>query len=152
MASHPVAPVEVSVFIPSPPDVVFAFVADTRNDPRWCPNVETVEMIEGDGVAVGTRFRFHQHLDRPGGGRIQFDGDVEVVELGERSIGWSVTDRFQGRVIDLRVEPEGSGSRVTQRTTASFHRPPGLARWVYPVLARRTFKDQFRRLAANFAG
>lgn len=152
MDSHPVAPVEVSVFVPAPPDVVFAFVADTRNDPRWCPNVETVEMVEGDGVAVGTRFRFHQHLDRPGGGRIEFEGDVEVVELGERSIGWSVNDRFQDRIIQLRVEPEGSGSRVTQRTAASFHRPPGLARWAYPVLARRTFKDQFGRLAAHFAG
>jgi uncharacterized protein YndB with AHSA1/START domain len=151
MASHPVAPVEVSGFVSAPPDQVFAFVADTRNDPLWCPNVETVEMISGEGVAVGTRFRFHQHLDRPGGGRVQFDGEVVVVELGERSIGWSVTDRFQDRLIRLRVEPEGSGSRVTQRTTASFHRPPGPARWVYPFLAPRTFKDQFGRLAAQLA-
>ena len=152
MAGYRVAPVEVSVFVPAPADLVFAFVADTRNDPRWCPNVETVEMVEGDGVAVGTRFRFHQHLDRPGGGRIQFDGEVEVIELGERSIGWSVTDRFQDRSIQLRVEPEGEGSRVTQRTAATFHRPPGAARWAYPWLARRTFKDQFSRLAAHFAG
>jgi uncharacterized protein YndB with AHSA1/START domain len=152
MANHPIAPVEVSRFVPAAPDQVFAFVSDTRNDPLWCPNVETVEMIEGDRVTVGTRFRFHQHLDRPGGGRIQFDGEVVVVELGERSIGWSVTDRFQDRFIQLRVEPEGSGSRVTQRTSASFRRPPGPARWVYPFLARRTFKDQFSRLAAQLAG
>lgn len=152
MAAYPVPPVEVSVFVPAPPDVVFAFVADTRNDPRWCPNVETVEMVEGDRVAVGTKFRFHQHLDRPGGGRIQFDGEVEVAELGDRSIGWSVTDRFQHRIIRLGVEPEGEGSRVTQRTAASFHRPPGAARLAYPWLARRTFRAQFRRLAAHFSG
>jgi hypothetical protein len=130
---------------------VFAFVSDTRKDPLWCPNVETVDQAEGDGVHVGARFRFHQHLDRPRQERMQFDVDVEVIEIGERTITWRATDRFQERLITLRVEPEGSGSKVTQTTRATFHRSPGLARWIYPTLARRIFRDQFRRLSEHFA-
>jgi uncharacterized protein YndB with AHSA1/START domain len=148
--SFPVRPVSVSAHIPASPDEVFAFVSDTRNDPLWCDNVETVELVEGTGIELGARFRFHQHLDRPGGERMQFDVDVEVVALGELSITWEAGDRFQRREITLSVEPEGEGSRITQVTRAIFLRPPGLARWVYPRLARRIFKKQFAGLAAYF--
>jgi uncharacterized protein YndB with AHSA1/START domain len=143
-------PVRVSAMVQAPPEAVFEFVSDSRNDPEWCPNVETVELVEGEGVGVGTRYRFHQHLDRPGGGRLQFDADLVVVAMGHHSITWQVTDSFQTRSIELTVAPEGSGSRVTQTTTATFLRPPGLARWLYPSLARRTFRDQFANLAARF--
>jgi uncharacterized membrane protein len=149
MANHPVRPVEVRADIDAPSDVVFAFVSDTRNDPLWCDNVETVEMLAGEGIEVGARFRFHQHLDRPGGQRLQFDVDVEIVGLGEQVISWLATDPFQEREITLRVEPAGQGSTITQVTRASFRRPPGLARWVYPRMARRIFARQFRSLAAR---
>ncbi len=150
MAEYPVRTVEVSALVPAPPDEVFAFVADTRNDPLWCPNVETVELVGGEGIAVGTRFRFHQHLDRPGGERMQFDADVEIVGLGDNSITWRTTDKYQTREIHLVVEPDGNGSKVTQVTKAIFRRPPGLARIVYPHLARRTFAAQFESLAKHF--
>jgi hypothetical protein len=150
MTSHPVRPVSVSTHVPAPPDQVFAFVSDTRNDPYWCPNVERVELVEGQGVAVGTRFRFHQHLDRPGSDRIHFDADVEIIELSDSSITWLATDKFQTREITLIVEPDGIGSKITQVTKAAFRRPPGLARWVYPRLARRIFGEQFQNLVAHF--
>jgi uncharacterized protein YndB with AHSA1/START domain len=150
MASHAVRPVKVSAHVPVPPDRLFAFVSDTRNDPSWCPNVETVELIEGEGVDVGTRFRFHQHLDRPGSERIQFDVYVEIVDIDERSITWRANDKFQERLIQMSVEPDGTGSKITQVTTASFKRPPGIAKWVYPIFARRIFKGQFGQLAAHF--
>ncbi|HSK06590.1 MAG TPA: SRPBCC family protein [Acidimicrobiia bacterium] len=149
MAVHPVRPVEVTARVGAPADLVFAFVSDTRNDPLWCDNVESVEMLAGEGIEVGARFRFHQHLDRPGGHRLQFDVDLEIVSLGEHEITWLATDRFQQREITLRVEPEGQGSTITQVTRASFHRPPGLARWLYPRLARRVFARQFRSLATR---
>ena len=151
MSQHPVRPVSVTGQVPADPDLVFAFVSDTRNDPVWCDNVETVEMTSGDEVAVGTTFRFHQHLDRPGKGRVEFDVDVEVVELGERSITWHVSDRFQDRQITMTVEPDGTGCRVTQTTTASFHRPPGATKWLYPLFAKRIFKQQLSSLAQHFS-
>ena len=150
MADHSLRPVKVSAHIPVLPDRLFAFVSDTRNDPSWCPNVETVDLVAGSGVEVGTRFRFHQHLDRPRAERIEFDVDLEVIAIGDRSITWRATDKFQGRVIQLSVEPDGTGSRITQVTTASFQRSPGLVKWVYPFLARRTFKEQFGQLSRYY--
>jgi len=76
--------------------------------------------------------------------------DVEIIQLDDRSVKWHVTDRFQGREIEITVEPQVEGSRITQVTQASFHKSPGLAKWVYLLLARRTLKGQFRHLAAHF--
>jgi hypothetical protein len=128
---------------------VFSFISDTRNDPLWCPNVSDASQTAGDGVELGARFRFHQVVEA-GGRTLKSDVDVEVVELGERSIRWRVEDRFQIRDVLLGVSPDDGGSKVTQTTTAEFKRPPGIARWVYPRLARRTFKDQFQHLIEHF--
>lgn len=149
--SHPVRPVTVRAVVPAPPDVVLAFVADTRNDPLWCPNVETAELVSGDGTSVGSVFRYHQHLDLPGGKRVYSDGEVTVVERTDDSIRWQVTDRVQERDIALGVEPYPDGTRITQTTRATFRRRPGIARWGYPFLARREFRTQFRELARHFS-
>ena len=77
---------------------------------------------------------------------IVVEHDMEFV----RALDTRVTDEFQERTITCTVEPFGTGSRVTQTTEASFHRSPGVARWLYPILARRTLKDQLRRLSAHF--
>lgn len=149
--AYPVRPVTVSATIPAAPTDVLAFVADTRNDPLWCPNVETAELVSGDGFSVGSAFRYRQHLDLPGSKRVYADGEVTVMERTEAMIRWKVTDSIQERDIILRVEPHPDGCRVTQTTRASFLRPPGLARWGYPLLARREFRSQFRELARHFA-
>jgi hypothetical protein len=149
VTSH-IARVTVSAGVAAPADEVFAFVADTRNDPLWCPNVTDAVLTSGDGVAVGSRFRFHQAVSA-GGRHFESDVDVEVLELGERTITWRVEDRFQQRTVSLTVEPDGDGSRVTQRTEAEFKRKPDLlTRLGYPLLAKRTFRDQFRHLEARF--
>lgn len=148
--SFPVRPVTVSMRVPADPDAVFAYVSDTRNDPEWCPNVTGVRQTAGDGVEIGAGFTFHQHVET-GGRTLESDVAVDVLELGERSIRWRVEDRFQIRDVSLRVEPARAGSTVTQTTTAAFKRKPGLARWLYPFLARRTFRDQFSRLAARLS-
>ena len=152
MSKHPVRAVTVSAHIPAAPSEVLGFISDTRNDPRWCPNVESAELTSDGSIAVGSTFRYTQHLDQPGRGRVTFDGDVEIVALDHRSIRWSVTDKFQERTITCLVEPSGDGSQVTQTTEASFHRSPGLAKYVYPLLARRTLKDQLRHLRTHLAG
>jgi Polyketide cyclase / dehydrase and lipid transport len=40
--------IERSILIERPFAEVFGFVADPRNDPRWCPKVDSVEQIEGE--------------------------------------------------------------------------------------------------------
>jgi hypothetical protein len=148
--SYPVRPVTVSAFVPAPADVVFAFVSDTRNDPVWCPNVSAVEQLAGDGVDVGSRFRFHQSVEMRGR-RLDSEVEVEVVAIGDGVIEWRVEDRFQTRDVALRVEPADGGATVIQRTSATFKRKPGVAKWFYPLLARRTFSDQFARLALRLS-
>jgi hypothetical protein len=143
--------VRVSALVPAPPDQVLEFVADSRNDPIWCENVESVEMLTEGPVEPGSRFRFHQHLDRPGGSRMQFDGEIEMIGRDASSVAWQVTDRFQQREVSIRVLAAPGGSRVTQETRATFLTRPGLARWVYPRLARSVFKRQFATLARHFA-
>ncbi|HXV71911.1 MAG TPA: SRPBCC family protein [Acidimicrobiia bacterium] len=150
MTTSPLRPVHVSHHIPANPSQVLAFVSDTRNDPIWCPNVTGVNQTEGDGVGLGSRFEFHQTVEA-GGRKLESDVEVEVVGLTEDSVRWRVEDRFQIRDVTLTVEPHGNGTRVRQRTLATFKRDPGLARWLYPFLARRTFRDQFSRLAAHYS-
>lgn len=152
MSKHPVRPVTVSEHIPAPATDVLAFISDTRNDPQWCPNVDSAEMTSDGSIAVGSTFRYTQHLARPGTEPITFDGDVEVVALDDRSITWQVTDKFQERTITCVVEPDADGSEVTQTTRAVFHRSPGVGRWLYPFMARRTLRDQLRHLRDHFAG
>lgn len=151
MATHRVRPVSVSAEVNAPPNRVLSYISDTRNDPEWCSNVERVELLTDGDVTVGSRFRYTQHLDRPGAARVTFDGETEIVELTDSSITWSVSDKFQERSITCTVEASGSGSRVTQITEASFRRPPGIAKYLYPLLARRTLRDQLRQLAAHFS-
>lgn len=147
--SYPVRPVTVTARVPAAADAVFDFVSDTRNDPIWCPNVSSVSQIGGDGVTVGAHFQFHQTVQARGRD-LESDVEVQVVELGERRIVWEVEDRFQTRVISLEVTGDGGESLVTQTTRATFKRNPGLARWFYPMMARRVFRDQLGRLAEHF--
>lgn len=147
--TYAVRPVTVTVHIDAPPDDVFAFVSDTRNDPMWCPNVSDVTQTDGKAVEVGSRFEFHQTVEARGK-TLESDVSVEVLELGDRMIRWRVEDRFQTRAIELTVVPDGEGAAITQITRASFKRKPGLVKWVYPMMAKRTFTDQFSRLATQF--
>jgi hypothetical protein len=149
MTGFPVRPVTVAIDIPAEPDAVFSVVSDTRRDPEWCPNVTNVEQRAGDGVAIGALFHFDQTIEARG--RTLHSGvDVEVVELGERHVAWRVEDRFQTRTIHLTVAPRQGGCVVTQTTEASFKKKPGAAKWFYPLLARRTFRDQFEQLRTLF--
>lgn len=148
--SRRVRPVTVHAVIPGDTKAVMSYVADTRNDPEWCPNVETAELVSGDGMSAGSVFRYHQHLDT-GRGRVEFDGEVTVLERSESSIRWRVTDRFQERDITLSVEPHPKGTRIQQVTRASFLRSPGMVRFIYPFMAKRELTRQFRSLADRFA-
>lgn len=148
--TYPLRPVTMTATIPAQPEVLFSYISDTRNDPEWCPNVTDVRQVSGDGVEMGAGFGFRQTVETRGR-VLDSDVDVEVVELGERRIRWRVEDRFQIRDVLLEVEPDGDGSKVIQTTTAAFKRKPGVARWVYPMLARQTFKKQFQRLADRFS-
>jgi len=58
-----------------PTEVVFAFLADGRNTPRWYQAVREAEAVTPGPIGVGTRYRFVREL--PWG---RADNLVEVVE------------------------------------------------------------------------
>jgi uncharacterized protein YndB with AHSA1/START domain len=49
--------IEQTVQIDRPVDDVWEFIADARNDPRWCDKVESVEQVAGKGPGSQARYR-----------------------------------------------------------------------------------------------
>jgi hypothetical protein len=56
MAGWPAVEIVREISIARYADEVFAFVADARNDPRWCPKVRSVALMSGDGPGAGARY------------------------------------------------------------------------------------------------
>jgi hypothetical protein len=94
------------------PDVVFAFVSDMRNEPRYYPDVESVEMLTTPPIGSGTQFRSHVRL--PNG---QEAAGVEEI------VDYEPNRRFTSRVafsvrpnLDVHTfEPVERGTRVMHR-------------------------------------
>ena len=51
------AHIEGEIVVDRPVDVVFDFVADERNEPRFNPRLTSVEQISAGPIGLGTRFR-----------------------------------------------------------------------------------------------
>ncbi len=144
-----VRPVTVTATISGDPDEVFAYVADTRNDPVWNANVSEVAQTAGEGVEVGSQFEFTQTIST-GKRTLVSNVTTTVADLGDRRIAWDVDDKYQTRRITVSVEPHPDGSKITQTTEATFKRDPGWTGLLYPMLAKRTFRSQFDALKDVF--
>ncbi len=142
---HPVRPVRVRHHLEGPPKRWFRFVADSRNDPAWCSNVEDVWQTKGKDVRKGSTFGYRQHL---GTDARTFEGTIEIIDKQPNRIVWRVEDKFQLRFIELSLEERKGGTRIAQTTWAAFKAKPGALRFLYPVMAKRTLKQQFAALAA----
>lgn len=101
---------EQSLPMDAPPDAVLAFVSDVRNMPRYLPTTKAAEPQGGDRVQVHGEAQGH-HYDADGYLRRK-DGGLEWGADEGYYSGW------------LRVEPDGSGSRVTVGIRLNGH-PPG---------------------------
>ncbi len=102
--------VERSFFVKTPPEQVFAFLADHANDPQWLPG-----MVDSrDFVGEGTDYHWKWTFKMAG---ISFNGVGQVVEheLHRRH----VVDT-QGGMLSTwawTLEPEGEGTRISLRMT-----------------------------------
>jgi len=141
--------VEESIVVQQPAGVVFDFLVDPSNLPVWESSVVETHQI-GDGpIVIGTR---SEGVNKVRG--VRFDWVSEVTELHRPDrVMWSAaagTDRSHFTVA-YKVEPLGSGARVTYRVEAD----PGLGgvfgRFTDPLLAgaqRRTMRSSLENLAA----
>ena len=113
--------VEREVEIARPPEEVFDFVADARNDPRWCSRVELCEQVAGDGPGLGARYRARH---RPTRLKPAAELSIEVVgfEPGRR-IDWRQEDDDGVFKVTYVVEPAEGGTRFTQRDEIEWKLP-----------------------------
>lgn len=103
---------QASIFIDSPIETVFAFVADQHNAAKWQTNILAVHRLTQDIIGVGT-----QHIAL----RSFFDAEVEVFnevvkfELNReiRFIERSSSTEFETSYL---FEPIGEATRVTNLT------------------------------------
>jgi carbon monoxide dehydrogenase subunit G len=128
--------------IERPTDDVFAFVADPRNDERWCPRVHGCEQRAGQGVEVGARFESQHHpsLKRP---------HTRVIEVLEVDAPARVVTLQRDEVADFTItyelEAAGAGTRLLQRDDIAWKVP----RWQVPIARRivaRHMRDQLATL------
>jgi uncharacterized membrane protein len=121
---------EGRITIERPASVVFDFVLDGMNNPRWRPAVVDIQRVPNKPSGVGAVFK--QGLKGPGGRRI--DGDYEIVECQPNAL---IT--FQ--VITGPARPTGTyrfeaAETSTHITFVLQYEPKGLARLMSPMITQ----------------
>lgn len=138
-------PVTATVTIPAPRAEVFAFVADSTNDPAWCPLVPEVTQVEGEGPAEGARYRFIQRT----GKKSQIEGTIDLKRYDAPSfIEWHVEDAIRTYQIEMMFEEVEGGTLVRQTSHPKFKGLWGLL--LTRARIQRMMNTQFRRLARQF--
>ena len=137
------ATITVTTELDHPIDEVFAFVADSRNDPLWCANVRECEQTEGDGPALGARYRA-VHKPGPKASELR----IEVLEYdAPRRIKWRQVDDAGTFVVTFDLEPTAAGgTRLTQTDETSWTGPFRLLAPVLHRVVRKTLPKQFASL------
>lgn len=103
-----------STFVEASPEQIYPLISDITRFGEWSPECTGGEWLTGTPGEVGSRFRG----DNSNGER-DWSSECEVVdaEPGKRFAFGVLTgsDRTDNSVWSFEVEPEGSGSRLTQR-------------------------------------
>ena len=120
--------IERSIEIARSPQEVFAFVSDPRNDPLWCPKVQSVEVV-GDSVAgEGARYVV---VHRPVPFLAPRRMDYRVLDWSPPSrIVWREDDGHDVIRVEYLIEPSDLGTRFTQRDEAEL----GAPRMLHPFM------------------
>jgi carbon monoxide dehydrogenase subunit G len=127
--------------VPYPPEEVFDFLADLRNEQLWHPDVDEVELESGGPVEKGATFR----------ARYRRLGTVEL-ELLELERPRRLVVRATGAtraVYETRLEAVGEGTKLVTVADAQLRGP---ARLLWPILHGRIQKDFQSRAALLVEG
>ncbi len=123
------ARIEGEILINRPVDVVFDFVADERNEPRFNPQMRRVEQISAGPIGLGTQFR----AETVSGGRT-----VEmVIEFTAFERPRRLTSHTRMSSMDIRgtltFEPVPDGTLMRWRWEMEPH---GLLKLMGPMITR----------------
>lgn len=135
--------IEREIEIERPVEAVFDFVVDSRNDPRWCSKVQSVELLAGDGPGPGARYRV---IHRPIPLRPARTLEVRCLAADRPGrIEWHEDDGVD--TFDVVYEIEAAGprrTRIRQRSDAEL----GTSRLMRPVIKWGIGADLKRQLRA----
>ena len=119
--------IEGEIVIDRPIGEVFDFVSDERNEPKFNPQMSSVELLSEGEIGVGSRFR----AEMVSGGRplpivIEFTTFERPARLGSRTTmsGMAITG-------ELFFEPVGEATRM--RWSWNMH-PSGAMRLLTPLI------------------
>jgi uncharacterized protein YndB with AHSA1/START domain len=135
--------IETSVAIARPPEHVWAFVADPRNDPAWCSKVVSVEQTAGNGPGLGARY-VARHRPKP----LQRPAELtmDVVEFDPpRRLRWREEDDDGVFDVLYELEPEADGTRLRQIDEIDW-KIPRAAQPIARLMVTRHLGQQLRAL------
>ncbi len=137
--------IEESLVINRPPEDVFAFFIDRRNDSRWMETVVSSEWLDGEGpTGVGRRGRIVMHTPR----LTEYRDEVTEYEPGRR-VGHRMTSKSMDMFTACYADPVPGGTRAT--VVFEPERLPGgvFGKLTAPFIARtvrRNYRADLARL------
>jgi uncharacterized protein YndB with AHSA1/START domain len=106
---------ERTVTINRPPAVVFAFFADSENDPQWRPHVKEISR----NGPIGAGMTYHQRVAGPGGRAVPSDFEVTAYEP-DTHLAFRVTAGPVRPVGDYKFRPVPGGTEMTLSLSAEL--------------------------------
>lgn len=130
--------VSVTDVVDATPTRIRAIMFDPRQDPTWMAAVKSVEPLSDD-LRPGARVR---RTGRFLGRTLRWT--TEVTGVAAQTLDLQIVDGPMRGTVAYRIEPEGTGSRVTIRNVG---KAPGFApRWLLAFAMRRSLAADLRRL------
>jgi uncharacterized protein YndB with AHSA1/START domain len=134
--------IEKTTEIARPPEEVWAFIADARNDPQWCHKVESVEQISGEGPGLGAKYRA---LHRPRPRKPPSELIIEVLEYDQpRRLRWREEDEDGIFNVVYQLESTESGTRLSQIDDIDWN----ISKLALPIARLMVSRDMAKQLAA----
>jgi polyketide cyclase/dehydrase/lipid transport protein len=135
--------IEKSIVVARPMEEAWNFIADGRNDPRWCDKVDSVEQLTGEGLGADASYSV---LHRPIRLKRPKELVVSVPEF-DPPRRMRVREEDDDGVFDVVYELEQApqGTRLTQRDHIDW-KIPRFQQPLARVMVSRDLQRQFATL------
>lgn len=134
----------IDIEIDAPQEAVFNYIADGSRTPEWYEAVQTASKTTDGPTQEGTRYTFARVL--PQG---EVVNEVEVSEFFEpRVVAFSSVSGPTPFVYRYRVEPSGSGSKVTLEGSITGEGLRGAAALLSPLAGKFFARGMAQNLKA----
>lgn len=124
------------------PDAIAAVMFDPARDPEWIGGARSVDVPSGDSRRIGARTTRHGGFL---GRKFSWTTEVAEYEPGRTLHMNFVAGPMKGGSVTYRIEPDGSGSRVSIRNTGPG---PQLLAW----FVKRSVGKDLQRLQRLVTG